>query len=320
MQRIMLKNPVFLKDTSIKAKRNRLAVSLFVINLLVSLIFILILLISNSTMANLDHMDIQAFTWIFDGFIITECALICFMVPTETGPAISNERERQTLDVLLTTKMSHFDIILGKYLSSVAYMLLLIVSLLPFAAVILVYGSISLLQLFAVMLAVIETAMYLSSFGIFYSTLIKKSSRASAACLSIVFLLVIGTMFVVLFSRVISESILSSGSYTGKIIHKNIFNTGDLSFFLLYINPATTVYDVLDKIVGLNFFSVNNRGMAALIDELSSTLSPDNFFVKHWAPIGFTIQIVTSFCFLKLAALRLSGVKRCGKIGKKTDN
>jgi ABC-type transport system involved in multi-copper enzyme maturation permease subunit len=320
MQKIMLKNPVFLKDISIKAKRSRMAVSLFVINVLASLVAIFILFISNAGMVSMDPMDLQAFTWIFDGFIIVECAFVCLMVPSETGPSIANERERQTLDVLLTTKMSHFDIILGKYLSSVAYTLLLLVSLLPFLSVVLIYGSISFIQLVGVMLAVIETVMYLSAFGILYSTLVKKSSRASASALAVVFLLVFGTIFLCLIIHLIAAAANSGNYYNGRIFKANIFNTGDFSFFLLYFNPATTVFDVLDKIVGFDIFSDNYHGMAGIIAETSSVLTPDNFFVKHWAPVGFVVQIITAFYMLKLSAAKLAGNTRRVKLGKKNNN
>ncbi|MCR5585752.1 MAG: ABC transporter permease [Lachnospiraceae bacterium] len=319
MQKIMLKNPVFLKDISIKAKRSRMAVSLFILNVLASLIFILILLVSNSSMAEFSHMDLQAFTWIFDGFIIVECAFVCLMVPSEAGPSIANERERQTLDVLLTTKMSNFDIILGKYLSSVAYTLLLLISLLPFLSVVLIYGSISFFQLLAVMLAVIETVMYLSAYGIFFSTVVKKSSRASACVLSMVFLLVFGTVILCTITRLISVT-TSNSYYFGNYFKENLFNTGDYSFFILYLNPATTVFDVLDKIVGFNAFSGSFNGMAGIIEHTADFLSPKSFFVKHWAPIGFVIQIIVSFYLLRLSAAKLNNTTRRVKRGKKNNN
>ncbi|MBQ7636498.1 MAG: ABC transporter permease subunit [Lachnospiraceae bacterium] len=320
MQRIMLKNAVFLKDVSIRSKKKRLAVSFFALNLIASMVFMLILMLTNGNFANYSNVDIQSFSWIYDGFIIIECAMICIMAPMETGPAISNERERQTLDVLLTTNMSHFDIILGKYLSSALYMLLTLVSLLPFQAVVLIYGGISLGQLFAVMLSQIITIMYLSSFGIYFSTVIKKSSRASAVNLCVVFLIVAGSALLCVIARVIGELNISYNSSVHTSTY-NIFNTGEWSYLLLYLNPATTVFDVLDKLVGFGgVFSSNYNGMATIIDETAHVLDPNNFFIKHWAPIGFTLQMVTACLMLRRSASKLNSVKRRKKHGKDKNN
>ncbi len=323
MQRINLKNAVFIKDVSIKSKKVKMAVSFFVLNIILTLIFTMILMISNSSMANMDHMDIQAFTWIFDGFIIIICAMMCIMVPMETGPSISNERERQTLDVLLTTNMSPFEIILGKYFSSVAYMLLCIISFMPFLSVVLIYGGISLLQLFGVVLSVVATVLYLSAFGIFFSSMIRKSSRSSAISLAVVFLLVLGSIIFCAIVRVISELAGSSiiNLYgTPTIRPYNIFSSGDWSLLLLYLNPASTVYDVLDKVVGINLFEYSLHGMSGVIETTSAALNPNNFFIKHWAPVGFVIQAIVSFLLLRFSASKLYATKRLNKNGKKKNH
>ena len=60
-----------------------------------------------------------------------QMALITLTVPALTAGSISGERERQTLDLLLVTKMSSFSIVMGKLLASLAFILLLIVGTLP---------------------------------------------------------------------------------------------------------------------------------------------------------------------------------------------
>ncbi len=315
MPNITLKNAVLYKELSIKAKRKHMAVTIFILNCVLSVVALFILLMNNSQLANYESMDIQIFTWLFDAFIIIECMLICVSIPSETGPSISNERERQTLDVLLTTNMSNLDIILGKFLASVAYMLIFIVSTLPFLAVTLIFGSISFWQLLAVILAVIATAMYLSTFGIYFSTLVKKSSRAVALNLIVIFFIILGTIFFVIITKVISLAIAASatnGTFASSL-------DGDWSIFILYLNPATTVYDVLDKLVGLNLFDGTYRGMAGLFSNITS-ISPSNFFIKHWAPIGFTLQLLAGIGILKAAACSLNRTTRKYKGGKKTDH
>ncbi len=314
MERLTLKNAVFLKDISVKAKKKNMALSLFILNLLIGFGSMLFFMISNFSLARFDSFNIQIFTWVFDAFIIIECAVICIMLPGETAPAISNERERQTLDVLLTTNLSNLDIILGKYLSSLLYMLLIIVSLIPFLSVILFYGGISFTALIGITLSVIATAMYLSCFGIYFSTIVKKSSHAAAVNLAVVFLIVLGSIFFCLVTKLISE-IFTGAIYNAPSVAPSFFRSGDWCLFILYLNPASTVFDVLDKLVG---FNVNNtfKGMSMIFEEFSH-LNPENFFIKHWAPIGFALQFAIGFLVLKGAAASLKTTRRHNNRGKK---
>ena len=66
-----------------------------------------------------------------------------FITPGLTAGAISTEREKQTLSILLTTSQSSFQIISGKLLSSIAFLLLLIVAGLPIYSLVFLFGGIS---------------------------------------------------------------------------------------------------------------------------------------------------------------------------------
>ena len=66
-----------------------------------------------------------------------------FIVPAVTASSISGERERQTLDLMLTTRMSAGQIVGGKLLSALSTLLLLILSSFPAVAMVFVYGGIT---------------------------------------------------------------------------------------------------------------------------------------------------------------------------------
>ncbi|MBO1914210.1 hypothetical protein J4G37_56505, partial [Microvirga sp. 3-52] len=51
-----------------------------------------------------------------------QLGLVLFISPGLTAGVISTEREKQTLPILLTTSQSSFQIILGKLLSSIAFL------------------------------------------------------------------------------------------------------------------------------------------------------------------------------------------------------
>ena len=73
-----------------------------------------------------------------------EFIMLLFIMPALTASSISGERERQTLELMLTTTMEPRDMVLGKLASSLVTMLVLAVSALPVQALVFVYGGVTL--------------------------------------------------------------------------------------------------------------------------------------------------------------------------------
>ncbi|NLM13312.1 MAG: hypothetical protein GX209_06165 [Epulopiscium sp.] len=72
-----------------------------------------------------------------------QLGLIILLVPALTSGTISGERERQTLDLLLVTKLSPFSIIIGKLMASISQIILLILASIPIFSIIFVFGGVS---------------------------------------------------------------------------------------------------------------------------------------------------------------------------------
>ena len=60
----------------------------------------------------------SSFMELYEFVTSMEFILLMFIVPAVTASAISGERERQTLDLMLTTRMSAGQIVTGKLLSA----------------------------------------------------------------------------------------------------------------------------------------------------------------------------------------------------------
>ena len=71
---------------------------------------------------------------IFAALLMLETLLVVFLAPAFTAGAISLEREKQTLDLLITTPISSLAIVIGKLLSALTYVFILIVASLPLTA------------------------------------------------------------------------------------------------------------------------------------------------------------------------------------------
>ncbi len=74
--------------------------------------------------------------------LMLETLQVVFLAPAATAGAISLEREKQTLDMLIATPITSVAIVLGKLLSALTYVFLLIVASVPLTAVVFVYGGV----------------------------------------------------------------------------------------------------------------------------------------------------------------------------------
>ena len=93
---------------------------------------------------------------IFTVLSVFQVILVSFIAPAFTSGQISLEREKQTLDLLVTTPLRPSAIVVGKLLTALAFVVLMIVAALPISAIVLMYGGASvddLLRQMAVLLS-----------------------------------------------------------------------------------------------------------------------------------------------------------------------
>ena len=137
----------------------------------------------------------QLFTGIV--FLLTLVTLI--LAPASTSGAISLEREKQTLDLLVTTPISSLAIVLGKLLSALSWILLLLLASIPVVALVFTFGGVGpedVLRAYAVLLA---TAVCYGAIGLFVSALVKRTQAATVINLVTVIALTAGTAFLFIF-------------------------------------------------------------------------------------------------------------------------
>lgn len=109
------------------------------------------------------------------GLFVIQLITLALVVPGVTAGVISGERERQTLSILLTTPLSSSGIVIGKWLSSLSYILLLVISSLPLYAIVYLYGGISPSQLIKGFVHLFVSILFLGSLGIFASVVFKRT-------------------------------------------------------------------------------------------------------------------------------------------------
>ena len=130
-------------------------------------------------------------------FLLTMITLI--LAPASTAGAISLEREKQTLDLLATTPISSLAIVLGKLVSALSWILLLLLASIPVVALVFTFGGITPDDVLRAYLILLVTAFAFGAIGLFVSALVKRTQAATVINLVAVIFLTIGTAFIFLF-------------------------------------------------------------------------------------------------------------------------
>jgi hypothetical protein len=115
---------------------------------------------------------------IYSSIIIAQLVLMFFLVPAFTSGVLTGEKERQTYDILILTLLRPLDIIIGKLVSSLAYIFLLIICSLPVASLSLLLGGVDIDQILVGLIVCIASALAFGALGIWWSALTTTTGRA----------------------------------------------------------------------------------------------------------------------------------------------
>ena len=136
---------------------------------------------------------------IFAALLMLMTLQVVFLAASSTAGAISLEREKQTLELLVTTPINSIAIVVGKLLSALVYVFLLIAASIPLMAVVFVFGGVGPEDVVRGYIVLIVTALGLGSFGLMCSSLVKRTTAATAITIFGVLAITIGTVFLLVF-------------------------------------------------------------------------------------------------------------------------
>ncbi|MBC8060418.1 MAG: ABC transporter permease [Clostridiaceae bacterium] len=280
-------NPVLLKELKVKMRGWRAVFLIGIYNLVLGLITIFMMKISMAgSMGRIESRSIFS-TYIF--MVIVQYCLIGLIAPALTAGSISGEREKQTLDILMSTTLRQGSIIAGKLFASLSHIILLVISSIPIFSIIFLYGIIGVKELAQVFLYYIISAITLGSIGLFFSTYIKKSTAANVLSYAVVMFLVFGTLLITLF-------------YVQLVVvpKLNISHTPyNETFWLMYLNPISGLASLLSTQLG--------QGMGSFLPGLYISGKQSGLLVWH---INSMINIAISAILLWLSALKLNPARR----------
>ena len=184
---------------------------------------------------------------IFTLLSIFQLILICFIAPGFTAGQISLEREKQTLDLLVSTPMRPGAIVVGKLLAALAFVMLMIVAAVPITAIVLMYGGASVDDIVRQQVVLLATAVALGAIGLFFSALLKRTQAATVLSYITMLALTLGT-------------IMLFGFWTLLINQDSGFGIGPprrAPEQLLYVNPGVAMLDVVANAEPGSFGGIN---------------------------------------------------------------
>ena len=221
--------------------------------------------------------------------------MIYLLVPGIAGGSIAIERERKTLDILLTTHLSPWKIVLGNLESSLSMIFLIAFSTLPAVSLILIFGGVSVVDLLALVVILVISGIFIGSIGIFCSAMIRKSTVATIVSYVIVMMLILGTVAILMAGHYFLEARAQQmGNY-------NSVNMGRW-IFLLLLNPLFSYFGLLSHQVGsgnelleiCNYFGEYSGSMV----------------VRHMLLISIMVQIVLSAVLLYAAGKNINPLRK----------
>jgi ABC-2 type transport system permease protein len=131
---------------------------------------------------------------IFGLLAVVQLILIAFLAPGMTASIISGERERQTWPLLLVTRQSPLSIVLGKLLSAISYIVLLVLISMPIYSMVFLFGAVDMRNLLLVVLISLVTTVTIASIGLFCSALFRRTITAIVISYLLTFFLFGGTL------------------------------------------------------------------------------------------------------------------------------
>ncbi|MBI3746500.1 MAG: ABC transporter permease subunit [Chloroflexi bacterium] len=172
---------------------------------------------------------------IFAALMFLQTLMISVLAPASTAGTISGERERQTLDLLVVTPISSVAIVVGKLLSSLTWVFVLITASIPVAALVFVYGGVAPDDVLRGYLVLFVTAIAFGALGTFFSALVRRSGAATGLTFVAVLVSTVGLSFIWVFLRASSAFQVNAAGVP----------TADRpAEALVYLNPFVAQVDV----------------------------------------------------------------------------
>ena len=284
-------NPILSKELKLNARTVKLPLILMLYNLVLSCVAILYLAGIQNQYESGYAIEYGDLLQIFKILGWIQCILVAFTIAVLTASSVAGEREKQTLDIMLTTAISPFKIVLGKLEAALGLVCILIISSLPILSISFIFGGMDWQYMLYFLLIIIVIGILVGSVGLFFSSMVKKTPVAIVLTFLLGIFIIGGTL-----------GLLPIFDSFWRDFHYDNVNGGYLGTppdirwgaLLLLMNPGTLIFDFMQKSSG-----------AAGIEEILPSLFHVayngrlcTFAEQWWIPASIVVQLGIASLFL----------------------
>jgi ABC-type transport system involved in multi-copper enzyme maturation permease subunit len=129
---------------------------------------------------------------IFGAVILVETLVVVALAPAYTAGSITSEREKQTYDLLAVTPISSLSLVIGKLLSGLSYLAIIVFASFPFACLAFVFGGVGPEDVLRGYLVLVATGLGVGAIGVWCSAAMGRSQTATVAAYLATAALIVG--------------------------------------------------------------------------------------------------------------------------------
>jgi ABC-2 type transport system permease protein len=118
---------------------------------------------------------------IFATIVLIETLVVMVLAPAYTAPSISQEREKQTYDLLAVTPVSSMAIVVGKLLSSLSFVAIIVAASIPLASLAFLFGGVDVVDLVVAYVIILAVAVGAGAIGVACSATFQRTQPATVA-------------------------------------------------------------------------------------------------------------------------------------------
>lgn len=277
----MKMNPVYKRECMVSARSFKLALVLLVFNGILALVALLNMYSALAQVRLTAEVQYTGFLDLYLFVAALEFLMLILIMPAVTAGSISGERERQTLDLMLTTCMTPADIVIGKLEAALGTMFLMIVSSLPILSMVFVYGGVTPEDLLLLFCCFFVAAVFTGSIGLLCSALFRRTTAATVAAYAAAAVVTVGTYGINYLVHYINRSRI--GAYLSASDAAAVSGGSGRLLYLLIVNPIATFAQVIGRftagsqiwVEAGNWFGNETEGV----------------FISHWISISMVLQL-----------------------------
>jgi ABC-type transport system involved in multi-copper enzyme maturation permease subunit len=222
---LLWNNPVIMKEVRTRMRGNRafllVTAHLLILVTAIALAYLFFRSALTST-GNLEERRIFGKA-VFGLIVWIELVMVSFVAPALTSGAITSERERQTLDLLRVTLLPARSLVVGKFISGLFFLFLLLFTSIPILSPAFLIGGVLPQEVCLAIVILSVTTVGFSALGMLLSSLFRHTIQSTAATYAISITLVFGipiiaVIILILLSTATRSEILNQLSPAGQVI------------------------------------------------------------------------------------------------------